>query len=211
MVHDGMWPIIAGRRIALNFRWAQPDGALELYQAGSEGPQWWLPHPDPVRGTRGRHSRPLHRDAHLPESDRAFRLGRGVGAEAHARVGGRGREADLLAGDGQALLHRGTTHGGGAGGSTPACPAWAAKTGVSCPGSNFGTGCCPRIRCRTQTVNALRVHFRNWVMKGRRRRRAGGRRSRGDSKQTGGDRLPDVAGLACTAPDSVSSCQCDYG
>ncbi|OYU72348.1 MAG: hypothetical protein CFE45_40385, partial [Burkholderiales bacterium PBB5] len=39
-VHDGMWPIIAGRRIALNFRWAQPDGVLELYQAGSEGPQW---------------------------------------------------------------------------------------------------------------------------------------------------------------------------
>ena len=48
-VHDGMWPIIAGRRIALNFRWAQPDGVLELYQAGSEGPQWWAPHPDPVR------------------------------------------------------------------------------------------------------------------------------------------------------------------
>jgi hypothetical protein len=49
-VHDGIWPIIAGRRIALNFRWAQADGVLELYQAGSEGPQWWLPHPDPVRG-----------------------------------------------------------------------------------------------------------------------------------------------------------------
>ena len=48
-VHDGMWPIIAGRRIALNFRWAQPDGVIELYQAGSEGPQWWLPQPDPVR------------------------------------------------------------------------------------------------------------------------------------------------------------------
>ena len=45
MVHDGMWPIIAGRRIALNFRWAQPDGVLELYQSGSEGPQWWLPSP----------------------------------------------------------------------------------------------------------------------------------------------------------------------
>jgi hypothetical protein len=49
-VHDGMWPIIAGRRIALNFRWAQPDGVLELYQAGSEGPQWWLAQADPVRG-----------------------------------------------------------------------------------------------------------------------------------------------------------------
>jgi hypothetical protein len=27
-VHDGAWPVIAGRRIALNFRWAQPDGVL---------------------------------------------------------------------------------------------------------------------------------------------------------------------------------------
>ena len=26
--------------------WAQPDGALALYQAGSEGPQWWVPYPD---------------------------------------------------------------------------------------------------------------------------------------------------------------------
>ena len=49
-VHDGLWPIIAGRRIALNFRWAQPDGVLELYQAGSEGPQWWHKFPDTVRG-----------------------------------------------------------------------------------------------------------------------------------------------------------------
>src|SRR5258706_64776 len=48
-VHDGMWPIIAGRRIALNFRWAQPDGVLELYQAGSEGPQWWHKFPDTIR------------------------------------------------------------------------------------------------------------------------------------------------------------------
>ena len=48
-VHEGLWPIIAGRRIALNFRWAQPDGVLELYQAGSEGPQWWGPYPDHAR------------------------------------------------------------------------------------------------------------------------------------------------------------------
>jgi hypothetical protein len=46
-VHDGLWPIIAGRRIALNFRWAQPDGVLELYQAGSEGPQHPQAHGQP--------------------------------------------------------------------------------------------------------------------------------------------------------------------
>ncbi len=44
-----------GRRIALNFRFAMPDGVLKLYEPGSEGPQWWVPWPDPVRDlpTRG--------------------------------------------------------------------------------------------------------------------------------------------------------------
>src|SRR5262249_58965289 len=50
IVHDGAWPIIAGRRVANNSRWGQPDGVLELYQQGSEGPQWWTPWPDTVRG-----------------------------------------------------------------------------------------------------------------------------------------------------------------
>ena len=36
-VHDGAWPIIAGRRVTLNSRFALPDGALMIYQAGSEG------------------------------------------------------------------------------------------------------------------------------------------------------------------------------
>src|SRR5205807_1553959 len=62
-VHDGMWPIIAGRRVALNFRWAQPDGVLELYQAGSEGPQWWADWPDHVRHRDfPRESGPAHAD-----------------------------------------------------------------------------------------------------------------------------------------------------
>ena len=49
-VHDGAWPIIAGRRVTLNARFATPDGALKMYQAGSEGPLWWAAWPDPVRG-----------------------------------------------------------------------------------------------------------------------------------------------------------------
>jgi len=55
IVHDGAWPLIAGRRVANNSRWGQPDGVLELYQMGSEGPQWWKKWPDRVRDlpTRG--------------------------------------------------------------------------------------------------------------------------------------------------------------
>ena len=49
IVHEGAWPIIAGRRVAANVRWGQPDGVLELYQLGSEGPQWWVDWPDTVR------------------------------------------------------------------------------------------------------------------------------------------------------------------
>jgi hypothetical protein len=36
-LYDGAWPIIAGRRIALNYRFAVPDGVLKLYEVGSEG------------------------------------------------------------------------------------------------------------------------------------------------------------------------------
>jgi Alpha/beta hydrolase domain len=49
-VYEGAWPIIAGRRVSLNTRFALPDGASKLYEAGSEGPQSWVPWPDPVRG-----------------------------------------------------------------------------------------------------------------------------------------------------------------
>lgn len=58
-----------------------------------------------------------------------------------------------------------STHGGGDGGfnssltPSPAMP--------SCPGNNFGNGLLAANPVpHTQTVNALRVHFRNWVMNG---------------------------------------------
>ena len=46
---DGAWPIIAGSDLA-EHRFAMPDGVSKLYEAGSEGPVWWEPRPDPVRG-----------------------------------------------------------------------------------------------------------------------------------------------------------------
>jgi hypothetical protein len=43
----------------------------------------------------------------------------------------------------------------------------APKTGASCPGNNYGVGVLPANPVpHTQTVNAIRVHFRNWVMNG---------------------------------------------
>ena len=61
-----------------------------------------------------------------------------------------------------------TNHGGGAGGFDTSLPGVGLpKTGVSCPGNNFGTGVLPANPVsQRETTNALRVHFRNWVMKG---------------------------------------------
>ena len=90
-VYDGVWPIIAGRRVSLNARFALPDGASKLYEAGSEGPQSWAPWPDPVEGlAREGHPRPLQREQHLPEDRRTRRQCGGVGAEADGRMGGNG-------------------------------------------------------------------------------------------------------------------------
>jgi len=169
-VHDGLWPIIAGRRIALNFRWAQPDGVLELYQAGSEGPQWWLPHPDPVRGLpaagildRCTASRTCPKIIEHFGSAEVWALKltpEWVGADA---------AADLpLPESVRRYYIAGSNHGGGAGGFDSSLPGAGLPTaGAVCPGNNFGTGVLPpNPMPHTETVNAIREHFRQWVTAG---------------------------------------------
>lgn len=168
-VHDGLWPIIAGRRIALNFRWAQPDGVLELYQAGSEGPQWWLPEADPVRGLpsaglldRCQQSRTCPKIMEHFGSAEVWALKltpEWIGTEA---------KKDLPLPPNVRRYYIGSSHhGGGVGGFNSSLPGKGLPTtGPSCPGNNYGTGLLPANPVpHTETVNALRVHFRNWVMK----------------------------------------------
>ena len=169
-VHDGLWPIIAGRRIALNFRWAQPDGVLELYQAGSEGPQWWLPASDALRGGPS-----------VGLLDRCSASGTCPKIIEHfgsAEVWALKLTPEWVGTDGQADLPlppnvrryyiASSNHGGGAGGFNSSLPgAGLPTTGPMCPGNNYGTGLLPANPVpHTETVNALRVHFRNWVMRG---------------------------------------------
>ena len=55
-----------------------------------------------------------------------------------------------------------TQHGGGPGGFSTA-----ASAPPSCPSVGWGTGALPNNPVpHTQTVNAIRAHFRDWVMKG---------------------------------------------
>lgn len=170
MVHDGMWPIIAGRRIALNFRWAQPDGVLELYQAGSEGPQWWLPHPDPVRGhpAAGILDR-CNATNTCPKIIEHFGSAEVWALKLTPEWVGTDGKADLPLPDSVRRYYiASSTHGGGVGGFDTSLPGVGLpKTGAVCPGNNFGVAVLPANPVpHTQTVNALRVHFRDWVMKG---------------------------------------------
>ena len=169
-VHDGLWPIIAGRRIALNFRWAQPDGVLELYQAGSEGPQWWAKFPDTVRG--------LPPAGILARCDATKTCPKVVEHFGSAEVRALKLTPEWVGTDAKTdipLLKNvrryyiaSSTHGGGQGGFNTSLPGQGLPTtGASCPGNNFGTGILPPNPVpHVQPVNALRVHFRNWVMNG---------------------------------------------
>lgn len=170
MVHDGMWPIIAGRRIALNFRWAQPDGVLELYQAGSEGPQWWLPHPDVLRGLPAAGILDRCTATHTcPKIIEHFGSSEVWALKLTPEWVGTDAKADLPLPDNVRRYYiASSNHGGGTGGfDTSIAGAALPTTGAICPGNNFGIGVLPANPMpHTQTVNALRVHFRNWVMKG---------------------------------------------
>ena len=208
-VHDGLWPIIAGRRIALNFRWAQPDGVLELYQAGSEGPQWWLPHPDRVRGVPA--AGILDRctvTRTCPKIIEHFGSAEVWALKLTPEWIGTDAKADLpLPANVRRYYIASSTHGGGAGGFDTSVPgAGLPKSGPACPGNNFGTGMLPANPVpHTQTVNAIRVHFRNWVMRGvppppsRWPRLADGTLARADKASIG---FPTLPGLRATVPEA---------
>ena len=208
MVHDGMWPIIAGRRIALNFRWAQPDGVLELYQAGSEGPQWWLPAPDPVRGlpAAGILDRCTATNT-CPKVIEHFGSAEVWALKLTPEWVGTDAKADLPLPDNVRRYYiASSNHGGGIGGFDTSLPGVGLpKTGPACPGNNFGTGQLPANPMpHLQTLNALRVHFRSWVMKGvspppsRFPQLAQGTLARADKAAIG---FPTLPGLRATVPE----------
>jgi hypothetical protein len=163
-VYDGAWPIIAGRRIALNFRFAKPDLVLKLYEAGNEGPLWWHRHRDKVRNLppRGMLDRCL-------ETKSCPKIIEHAGA---AEVWGQKLTVGWLGTDPKDYVplpdnfrryyFASSPHGGGDGGFDP-------NPGEipNCSSNNYGPGTFPDNPLpQTQTVNALRFHLRNWVMKG---------------------------------------------
>jgi alpha/beta hydrolase family protein len=171
-VHDGMWPIIAGRRIALNFRWAQPDGVLELYQAGSEGPQWWDDFPDPVRGlpTTGILDR-CRQQGSCPKIIEHFGSSEVWALKLTPEWVGTSADTDIPLPDNVRRYYIPSTTHGGANIAAPNTMFNASLPGTllpppNCPGNNYGTGILPANPVpHSDTVAAILVHFRDWVMK----------------------------------------------
>jgi hypothetical protein len=165
-VYDGAWPIIAGRRIALDFRFATPDGVLKLYEAGSEGTQTWLPSADPVRGlpTAGILDRCTATHT-CPKIIEHFGAAEFWGLKLSPSFVGTTADADVPLPDNVRRYYiPSTQHGGGPGGfeTKPLPP-------PACPGIGYGKGELPANPVpHTETRNAIRAHFRDWVMKGTR-------------------------------------------
>jgi Alpha/beta hydrolase domain len=133
-VYDGVWPIIAGRRLTLNSRFALPDGALKLYEAGGEGPQWWGPSPDEVRGLppKGILDRCTASNS-CPKIIEHFGAAEAWGLNLSPAFVGTTADKDiLLPSNVRRYYIPSTHHGGGSGGFNvnPAAP-------PSCPGPQF--------------------------------------------------------------------------
>lgn len=165
IVHEGAWPIIAGRRVAANVRWGQPDGVLELYQLGSEGPQWWTPYPDTVRN-EGTHSilDRCNANGTCPKIIEHFGSSEVFALKMTMEWVGTSANADIpLPRNVRRYYIPSTTHGGGGGGFN----ANPSATPVNCPGNNWGTG---TFRANpvseTEITNVLRLAMRNWLMNG---------------------------------------------
>jgi len=164
LVHEGAWPLIAGRRVANNSRWGQPDGVLELYQMGSEGPQWWHSFPDKVRD--------LHPGGILDRCERSGTCPKIIetfgGSEVFALkmttswVGTDPKNDIPLPENVRRYYLPSSTHGGGNGEMTEN-PTRAAN----CPGNNYGT---PAYLANpvpsTQLVSRMKVALRDWLLNG---------------------------------------------
>jgi hypothetical protein len=160
-VQDGTWPIIAGRRVSLNTRFAMPDGVLKLYEPGSEGPQWWHKYPDQRRGLppAGILDR-CHGTGTCPKIIEHFGAAEVWGLKLGPEWVGTDAKMDIpLPKNVRRYYIASTDHGGGSG-------LMGTPTSVSnCPSVGYGRGTfVDNPMPHAQTVNAIRYHFRRWVM-----------------------------------------------
>ena len=163
-VFDGAWPIIAGKRIGLNYRFATPDGVSKIYEASNEGTNTWAKSEDKLRGlpAAGILDRCTATNT-CPRIFEHFGAAEFWGLKISPSFVGTSADKDIPVPANVRRYYIGSTqHGGGDGGFTtnteapPVCPG----------GANYGKGMLAENPMpQRETVTALRVHFRNWIMK----------------------------------------------
>jgi len=119
IVWDGAFPRIAARQTPMNFRFALPGGAVDLYEPGSEGVLWWSRYDDSVRG-RGPAASLLDRCTATntcPKIVEAFGSAEFWGLRMSPNLIGTDAKSDIpLPANVRRYYMPGTTHGGGRGG-----------------------------------------------------------------------------------------------
>lgn len=118
MVWDGMNPNIAGMMGSFNVRFTSPGDIAELYMPGADGPLWWLPYEDKVRGRPawGLLSRCMATST-CPKIMETYGGPEAWYSRGTVGIAGTTGKEDLPLPDFvRRYYHAGTTHGGGAGG-----------------------------------------------------------------------------------------------
>jgi hypothetical protein len=157
MVWDGANPNIAGRQLAMNFRFAVAGGAANLDEPGSEAVLWWNDYPDSVRHrtTAGM----LDRCKASKTCPKIFETFGGVEfwelRMSLNLVGTDAKEDIPLPANVRRYYFPGTSHGGGRGGFTAATP-------MPPAGCALPTNPNPE----TETLRALMQDLTAWVTNG---------------------------------------------
>jgi hypothetical protein len=139
-----------------------------LYQAGSEGPQWWQPYPDRARSlpTRSIQDRCMASKT-CPKIIEHFGAAEIWALKLGPEWVGTDPKEDIPLPDNVRRYYvASSSHGGGRGGFNASLAEFhqSAKP-VQCPGNNWGTGVLPaNPLSHDEPWRAITVHFRNWVM-----------------------------------------------
>jgi hypothetical protein len=157
IVWDGANPNIAARQNPINFRFAIPGGAANLYEPGSEGVLWWNAYRDESRGrpAAGLLDR-CRATKTCPKIIETFGSSEFWGLRMSPGLVGTRADADIpLPPEVRRYYFPGVTHGGGRGGFELIAPGSAGR-GCALPANPNST---------SESMRALRLALTDWVAK----------------------------------------------
>jgi Alpha/beta hydrolase domain len=200
IVWDGANPHIAGRQLALNYRFAVGGGIANRYEPGSEAVLWWSDYPDKVRHrpTAGMLDR-CRVTKTCPKIFETFGTLEFWELRMSPNLIGTDAKADIpIPAEVRRYYFPGTTHGGGRGGFSTAAPA--PPNGCVLPANP---------NPESDTTRALMVDLIDWVTKGVAPPPSNyPRLAHGDLVKTSSAGFPAIPGVP--SPDRLVNALLDY-